>query len=179
MAGYSALDIQTLQSYINGANAALAAGDDQNALNYVELYYNAQTDIRGYAVDALHVVTDSGIDGVTAKQDVANAIGAAQWSSISTSVAVQLATADFQVITQNPSSVPTSNEIANYHATVFADNNIPITAWGGAAAAAMGRDWSNGTLNLNELAVGGNGLRGAARGHFEQHVRAGRAAARR
>lgn len=64
---------------------------------------------------------------------------------------VQLATADMAVISSNPSSVPTSDDIANYHADIFQQDGIPLTAWGGSAAAAMGLDWSQGTLTSAEM----------------------------
>jgi hypothetical protein len=76
MSGYTEQQVQTLQGYINGAKAALAAGDTQNALNYIQLYYGSQTDIRGYAIDAEQVVSNTGLFGVTANQEVAGAVGA-------------------------------------------------------------------------------------------------------
>jgi len=79
---------------LNGANAALAAGDNQNALNYIQLYYGSQTGIRGYANDAQQVVSNTGLFGTTANQEIAGAVGADRWASISTKVAVMKTTVD-------------------------------------------------------------------------------------
>lgn len=52
--------INTLQGFIDGANKSLAGGDIQNAMNYVNLYYESQTDFRAYASDALQVINNIG-----------------------------------------------------------------------------------------------------------------------
>lgn len=82
MTGYTQLQVQTLQGYITGAEQALANGDTQNALNYVELYYNSQTSMRGYATDTPQVVSDMGALGQTANNELANAVGATELRSI-------------------------------------------------------------------------------------------------
>ncbi|MEA2841317.1 MAG: hypothetical protein QOF41_2647 [Methylobacteriaceae bacterium] len=138
MPAYSSSQIATLRGYIAGAQAALANGDTQNALNYVNLYYNSQTDIRGYATDALQVVNNVGLFGTTANQEVTNAIGISEYGAVQPRLQVDLAAADFQIIQANPNAVPTANQIADYHANVFANDGIPLTAWGGAAGAALG-----------------------------------------
>jgi len=61
MPAYTPEQVATLQGYINGANTARQAGDTQNTLNYLNLYYNSQTEIRGYAMDALEVINNQGL----------------------------------------------------------------------------------------------------------------------
>lgn len=72
--GYTSEQVSPLQSYIDGANAALQAGDTQNALNYINLYYSSQTEIRGYATDALEIINNQGVFGATANQELINAV---------------------------------------------------------------------------------------------------------
>lgn len=58
MPGYTPDQVARLQGFIDSANEALQAGDTQNAVNFINLYYESQTDFRGYATDALAVVNN-------------------------------------------------------------------------------------------------------------------------
>ena len=113
MPGFTSEQVATLQGYINAANAALSAGDTQNALNYINLYYSSQTDIRGYGTDALDVINNQGRFGAVANQEVIDAIGATQFANLHATLQVQVATADMALIAADPSSVPTSDQIAD------------------------------------------------------------------
>jgi hypothetical protein len=133
MTGYTSADLSNLGALINLAQTELAAGNQTAAIGTVESYYTYQVSTRGYATDALEVVSDSGAYGIGANQLLVNQLGGAQWSAEKATIAVQLASADFTAIGNNPSSVPTEAQIEAYHAQVFEANNIPLTAWGGAA----------------------------------------------
>lgn len=67
MSGYTQQQLAALQSYISGAQNAINTGDVTNALNYVNLYYQSQTTMRGYANDALQVVNNVGTYGAVAR----------------------------------------------------------------------------------------------------------------
>jgi hypothetical protein len=141
-------NLQQLNGYLKAASDALAQGNtaanQATALGYIAQYYSAQTSFRGYAGDALQVVQNQGAYGITANQLVSDAMGASNFANNRASIALQLAQADFAIVTANPSAVPTESQIEAYHAAVFEANGIPITAWGGAAFAALGENWGSG-----------------------------------
>ncbi|MDR3466574.1 MAG: hypothetical protein P4M07_11575 [Xanthobacteraceae bacterium] len=151
MAGYSQAQINILQGYIKAAQDALAQNDTEGALNSLNQYYSSQTATRGYASDALQVINNQGLFGVTANNDVSNAIGATRYQQIRPQLMVSLATADLNTIISNDGGIPTENQINNYHFLIYPDFDIPTTAFGGAADAALGRDWSLGTFTAAEL----------------------------
>ena len=151
MPGYTPAQVSALQGYINAAQTALAQGNYNGVTAALNSYYGAQTGMRGYAQLALDVVNNTGVDGIAANNDIINAIGTAQYTSIQSTLQVQLASDDFRIIQGNPNSVPSSNQIANYHYTDFNNLGIPTTAWGGATGAALGTDWSQGQLTSAEL----------------------------
>jgi hypothetical protein len=74
MPGYTSEQVATLQGCINAANAALNAGDTQNALNYINLYHSSQTDIRGYATDALRLPYVKALLGALPAEEVLNGV---------------------------------------------------------------------------------------------------------
>ena len=78
--------MQTLQGYIKSAQQYLADGDNADALAMLQNYYGAQTSVRGYASDALSVINNQGLFGVTANQDVIQAIGTTAYTNFSESI---------------------------------------------------------------------------------------------
>ena len=122
--------------------------------NYYGVQINNPTNgavMRGYAELAQSVVTNTGV-GIVANQEVQNAVGQATYTSLyQANLALQLAVADQSVITNNGGQVPTLADVAEYHASVFTDFNIPVAAWGGAAYTALGEDYTLGAATSAEL----------------------------
>ena len=135
------------------AKQALRNGDTADAINYVNLYYQSQTDFRGYATDALEVVNNQNIFGLTANQIMINDLGITQYGIIKPQLIVALAVADWNQVRNNGYLVPTEDQIANYHSNVFSQLNLDPGSWGGSAGAAMGQDWALGTLMPSELSA--------------------------
>ncbi len=149
MADYTDAQINALQGFIADAESALKAGDSRNAVNDVNLYYNFQSDMRGYASDALQVVNDIGVFGVVANQEIIDAVGQQAYSARLPEIVVDLASADLATIVAQ-GDIPTENEIADYHHDVYASLDIDPEFWGGSSGAALGLDWAQGTLNAVE-----------------------------
>ncbi|MFG1400195.1 matrixin family metalloprotease [Roseixanthobacter pseudopolyaromaticivorans] len=150
MIGYTHDQILSLQNYIDNAKIELTSGHTQEAINNILLYYNAQTDFRSYAGLAISVINNTELFGKTANQNIIDAIGLDEYNQKRGPLIVALATADMALIAAAPDQLPTANQEATYHYLQFAALGIPVTAWGGAAAAAMGLDWSNGNLAPEE-----------------------------
>ena len=106
MSVYSQELLNDLQGYIDNAKAALVAGEARDALNYVNLYYQSQTDLRGYASDALQVVNNVGLFGATANQNIIDAIGLSQYNKIQPNLAVALAASDNLIVQSNGGTIP-------------------------------------------------------------------------
>jgi len=112
-----------LQGFIADAESALKAGDSRNAVNDVNLYYDFQSDMRGYASDALQVVNDIGAFGVVANQEIIDAVGQQAYSARLPEIVVDLASTDLATIVAQ-GDIPTENEIADYHHDVYASLDI-------------------------------------------------------
>jgi hypothetical protein len=111
---FTQAQIAKLQGYIDTAKADLDLGTEQGnqaALAAITQYYSSQTSVRGYATDARNVINNQGLFGVSANQDVIQAIGQTAWSNVEPKLMVNLANADLQTIVGNNGGVPTEAQI--------------------------------------------------------------------
>lgn len=143
--------IYRLSGYVIDAQSALNRGDYFSAKNYLESYYSSQIDDRGYATLALHVINNDNIFGITANNNVENALGKEEFSKIRLNLMLDLVKSDIDTIIKNGGYLPTINQINNYHYDVYPRYNIPLTSFGGAANAALGTNWAPGLLREYEI----------------------------
>ncbi|MGR7994430.1 hypothetical protein [Xanthobacter sp. ZOL 2024] len=64
---------------------------------------------------------------------------------------IGLAENDFYTIIYNDGGIPSENQINSYHYDEYMRLNIPVTAFGGAAYAALTMDWSFGAMHAYEI----------------------------
>ncbi|WP_279573949.1 calcium-binding protein, partial [Zavarzinia compransoris] len=152
--------IAALKQYLDAATAAYNShnytgpnGVSENLVSYYSLQAQAG---RGYASLALGVINNSGVAGETANANLQIVAGVAPGSPTYASLMLSLAKSDIAAIDNNNGGWPTQRQVDDYHYEDYTNAGLSPLAWGGAAMAYYGIDWSGGAAEFNDQSQTGN-----------------------
>ena len=128
-----ALDQAVVEGYLNTLVGLAGSPDLVARQSAIESYYSyVASEGVTYAPLALQVATNSGGFGQFANDILIEAGFSNKLSDLKLGLAIADADARFNSLDSSGNGILTAAQIADYHYSVYDDNNIPRAAWGGA-----------------------------------------------